>query len=247
MLNRTCIILFLFLFMAVFTSCKKKQESPPLSLQLIASYPVSIPECSGLSWYKNDQLLTVSDSLSHVYVISLTGQVIDTMAFDGGNLEGVTYHPKTQHIFVVEEKKKEVVELGSTGAELHRFKINVQNQLAKHGPEGIGIDTVANHLFVINEKFPGRMYTYSTMGALIDSTELTFAKDYSSIYFDAVANSIWILSDESQTVTRCSLSAIPQQTWQTGIEKGEGLVVDAGNRRMYIITDNQSRLYIFGY
>ena len=234
----------LFLLVIFLFSCSKEDKKNELVLQ--SSFPIAIPECSGLSLF-GEHFLTVSDSLSQVYVISRKGQVLDTMSFIGNNLEGVVYNPLNKHTYLVEENTNEVVELNATGMEVNRFSVNLQNLVVKHGLEGISMDLATNHLFLVSEMAPGFLIECTTSGEEIKRTSLTFAEDYSSVFFDELQQKIWILSDDSESVTRCDLNGSPEKTWHTNIKKGEGLVVDSQNNRIYIITDKVSSLFVFSY
>jgi uncharacterized protein YjiK len=234
----------LFLLVLFLFSCKKEKKEN--ELVLLASYPVAIPECSGLSFY-GQHLLTVSDSLSKVYVISKLGDVIDSLAFTGKNLEGVVYNPVNQHTYIVEENTNEVVDLDASGMEVNRFFVNVENLIKKHGLEGISINLSSNHLYLVSEMAPGLLIECSLAGEEIQRSDLAFAQDYSSVFFDEAQQKIWILSDDSKSVTRCDLNGNPEKTWLTNLKKGEGLVIDTQNNRIYIITDEVSILYVFSF
>ncbi|MCB2221597.1 MAG: SdiA-regulated domain-containing protein [Bacteroidetes bacterium] len=212
----------------------------------MASYPVDIPECSGLSFY-GEHLLTVSDSLSKVYMISKAGKVLDSMSFAGNNLEGVVYNPVNQHTYIVEENSNEVVEIDASGLEMNRFFVKLDNLIKKHGLEGISLDLSSGHLYLVSEMAPGLLIKCTLTGEEVKRTNLAFAQDYSSVFFDDVQQKIWILSEDSKTLTRCNLNGNPEKTWFTNIKKGEGLVIDVPNNRIYIITDEVSILYVFSF
>ena len=237
-------VITLSLLVVFLLSCKKDTQKQD-QLTLVASFPVIIPECSGLCEYVDNLFLTVSDSLSKVYAIDKQGTIMDSLTYEGQNLEGVTYVSVSGHIFIVEENTNEVVELDSLGNELNRFSIQVNNLIVKHGLEGITFDNVSNRLFLVSEKAPGLLIETSMAGAELSRHELSFAEDYSSIYFDHVLNKLWILSDDSGTLTCCDLNGNPEKTWLTNIKKGEGLVVDSPNNQIYIISDKASQLFVF--
>lgn len=237
--------IFLLLVM-LFSACKKNKEEEN-SLRIISTYNVVVPECSGLSYYKNDLFITVSDRLEKVYIISKTGQLIDSLAYKGQNPEGVFWDSKTDYIYVVEEKSKEVVELNAIGEELNRFEVVYNNLYEKQGLEGITLNPVNDHLYIVSEKAPGFLFEFTRDGEEIRRFELTFAKDYSSVYYDQNLNKLWILSDNSATLTRCDLQGSPEESWNTGIVKGEGVVVDSQSRIAYIISDTDGKLYQLSY
>lgn len=238
--------LFIFSFTFLLISCSEKNKDEYLHLNLISQYPVAVPGISDLSSYKNEnEFLTVSDTLGKVYVISVTGDVIRTLNYEGGDLEGVTYASIDSTIFVVEEKKKEIVKLDTNGNEILRLPVEVNNIFKKHGPEGISFNPANEHLYVVNEKFPSLLIEMTLSGEVVDTNRLTFAKDYSAVFYDPLDSSLWILSEASQLLAKCDLSGIPVLQFKTGVIKGESLIVDSGNSRIYIISESTSELYVF--
>jgi uncharacterized protein YjiK len=248
MRRHPCIFINLLLIIVLLASCKENNIDEYPLLNLVAQYPVDIPELSDLSPYKNaDEFLTVSDTTGKVYVISATGAVIRDINFDGNDLEGVTYVPLDSTIFVVEEKQKEILQLDTAGHEIRRFPVDLANVYEKHGPEGITYNPENGHLYVVSEKLPSLLIEMTMSGEVVDSYELNFAEDYSAVCYDHRDGSLWILSDESEIVAKCDLTGKPLKKYRTGIEKCEGLVVDSENARIYIVTDQVSVLYLFSY
>lgn len=234
------------ILLLLLVGCRKPEDPHGNNLILLAYYPLSISETSGLSYYdSDDRLLTVSDLTGKVYVISITGEVLDTLPFKGVDLEGVAFDKATSQIFVVDEKSNEVTELDTLGNEVNRFKVELDNILPKHGLEGITVNTDNGNLLLVSEKLPGLLIEVTKSGEEIARHTLNFAQDYSSLFFDPYLKNLWILSDESQSLTLCSLTGVRIKTWQTRLEKGEGLVIDSRNELIYIVTDNESGLYVF--
>jgi len=242
------ISLLIFSITFFLLSCSENNNDEYPLLNLVSQYPVNIPELSDLSSYNNaDEFLTVSDTLSKVYVISTTGDVIRTLNYDGNDLEGVAYVPVDSTIYALEENNKAIVKLDTNGNEILHFPVELNNIFEKHGPEGITFNPLNEHLYVVSEKLPSLLIEMTLAGEVVDSHELSFAKDYSAVNYDPRDGSLWILSDESEIVAKCDLSGIPVKKYRTGIPKCEGLVVDSENARIYIITDQISVLYIFSY
>ena len=239
----------LTLIVLFFTICKKQNNSDvPDKLSLIVSYQINIPEPSELSRFnQEDKFITISDNQNKVYIISNTGDVLRILDYTGDDLEGVAFDTLTSSIFVGEEKKKEIVQLDTNGFELNRFPIDINNSEKKHGPEGITYNPDNNHIYVVNEKLPAVLIEMTLAGEIVCKNKLSFAKDYSSIFYDHKDSTLWILSDESKTITKCDLFGNTIKTWSTGIDKGEGLIVDSKNSKIYIVSDKDSHLYIFSF
>lgn len=231
-----------------FISCKKDEPKVNEKLNLLAFFPLSIHETSGLSAFEGkNRFLTVSDTTGEVYVISDEGILEKTLPFNGGNLEGVCYDKDSSWIYLVDENKSKVICIDTMGNLKTDFEIVVDRLFDKHGLEGIAINKQKQRFYVINEQSPGRLYTLDLEGMKLDSTELNFAEDYSGLCYDAFQDQIWILSDQSKTLSRCSLKGEALQSWDTGVKNGEGLVVNSQAHLVYIVTDSQSSFYSFSY
>ncbi|HPE55537.1 MAG TPA: SdiA-regulated domain-containing protein [Bacteroidales bacterium] len=237
----------IFLILILYLGSCKKDTSDDFRLTLQSSYTMSVVEASGLSNYSNGHFLTISDTLEHVFVINEQGMVLDTLPYQGNNPEGVAWDANSNKIYIVEEKTNEVVILDEAGEEVNRFAVQVNNLYEKHGLEGITINNNNNHLFLVSEKSPSLLFEFSTDGAEINRWTLTFAKDYSSVFYDTYLNKLWILSDNSETLTRCDLTGKAEETWQTGITKAEGVVVDSQARLVYIVSDQTHKFYILSF
>lgn len=236
----------ILLVFCIIAACSKKDTPGPDRLVLISEHILTIPETSGLSFYDDpDRFLTVSDSLSRVYIITASGMTLDSLAYEGKNLEGVTYDHDNRRVFVAEENSNEVVVLDTAGIEISRFAIHVGNPVKNQGLEGITFNPSNGHLYIVSEKFPGRLYETTIEGNIIDSADLSFAKDYSALFFEPASAKLWVLSDESESLTRCSMSGVPERRWNTGVKDAEGVVVDGFAKRIYIVTDKDNRLLEF--
>ncbi|MBN1340120.1 MAG: SdiA-regulated domain-containing protein [Bacteroidales bacterium] len=237
--------IFFLLFLS-FTNCRKEDTPADNRLICLANHTLSIPETSGLSFFSGEErLLTVSDSLGRVYIISTDGIVLDSLSYEGENPEDLAWDSLNHRIFIVEENSNEVVVIDTTGNELSRFKIAVGNQITKHGLEGITCNAPGGHLYIVSEKFPGRLYKTTPDGSILDSNDLSFAKDYSAVYYEPGTAKLWILSDESKSLILCDLSGAPEKMWETGVNDAEGLIVDIVAKRIFIVTDGDSRLLQF--
>lgn len=243
-----CFLICFLLLIFILASCKDNNHDEYPLLNLVSQYPINIPGISDLSSYTNeDEFLMVNDTLCKVYVISTTGNIIRTLNYNGHDLEGVTYVPIDSSIFVVEEQKKEIVKMDTNGNEILRFPVEVNNLFVKHGPEGITYNSANEHLYLVNEKYPSLLIEMTLSGEIVDTSRLTFAKDYSAVFYDPLEGSLWILSEESQLLAKCDWSGNPVNRYKTGITKGEGLVVDSRQSRIYIISEHANSLFVFSY
>ncbi len=239
-------LLVLVAVVGLLASAAPGQETQLPELQLRKSLPVRVSEPSGLALDVSGQFLwTVSDSNNRVYKISLQGEVLDSLRFVGDDLEGVTVNPLTGTVFVVEERRRELVELDSLGNELRRAKIPVKQKKKNQGLEGVTCDPETGLLYVVNQKKPKRLVQLSQELLARAHSKLTFAKDYSGLDFDRDTGLLWVLSDASHTVTTCDLSGKPERSFRHEVKNAEGIAVDKKRGLLYLVSDSESELYVF--
>ncbi|MEL6649479.1 MAG: SdiA-regulated domain-containing protein [Bacteroidota bacterium] len=233
---------FLLLSILLWTACDRNQPDP-ISLNRSQSLTMAIDEPSGLA-LSNDQLLSVSDDDNRVYRINpTTGTIVAELTYKGDDLEGVVQNASDNNIWVVEETRQELVKLSNNGVPLDTFAIPFTQMVENHGLEGVAINPAAERLYLITEKDPGQLLVVDFNGNILENYALNFALDYSGISFDASQKELYILSDESQTITRCDLTGEKIETYLIDAVKGEGLAVDVANKRCYVVSDEASELY----
>jgi uncharacterized protein YjiK len=229
-------------------SCDKDDGPSVDKLTLVSQNELSVPEPSGLTFSSDKKsLYTVSDQSGKVYKLSLTGEILTTLSFVGDDLEGITIDPDNGQIWVVEERSRNVIKLNASGNELYRFQLKIEQNEDNSGLEGITINPNNQHLYILNEKNPGLLVEIDKNGALLRESELNFASDYSGIFYDEKEAILWIISDQSKTVNRCNLTGDLIQSYSIPISKAEGIVVDSNEKRVYIIRDDNAKLYAFEY
>lgn len=224
-------------------------------LTLIASYPLDISDPSGLSFsVDRNALWTVSDDRGGgIYRISFTGNILERLDYSGDDLEGITVNPVTRTIFVVEERLREVRELNKRGEILRIKTLDIPGENPNDGLEGITINPERDELYVVNEKNPMLFIRMALADlSVLDISEVNFfgiyaITDVSGVFFDEVNDEIWLLSDESAKIVVTDINLQPQRAYLTGLSKGEGLVVDVDQNRIYIVNDDSDELYVFQY
>jgi len=147
------IITISLLSLLVVTSCKKD------TVKIDKKTKLSIAEPSGLCFDINsNNLWTVSDDSGDVYKIDPTGKVIETIDFNGDDLEGVAIDPTGDYLYVVEEViekiGRRIVKIDMTGKVILSKVIDVPNN-ESDGLEGITINPKNGNVYVVNEKSPG--------------------------------------------------------------------------------------------
>ena len=240
----------IFISFLICLSCKTPETpevpDPPAKFELLNSYLLSIPEPSGLSIGTNgDQLWVVSDKSKKVYQLSITGDIIDSLSYKGDDLEGITYNKSDQTFWVVEEKYGSLLHLNREGSVLETFFPSLPQTEVDKGLEGISIDPQGGNLFVLIEDKPGTLIQFNLDGEIQKEVPLNFAKDYSGIFFDEENQNLWIISDQSESLSKCSIDGVVEESFDLGIPKAEGIAIDFDAKRIYIVSDSEEILYVF--
>ena len=89
----------------------------------------------------------------------------------------------------------------------------------------------------------GLLIKYSTSNDTKTQVKLNFALDYSGIYYNDRSNKLWIVSDESKTLTQCALNGAKIISYQLPISGVEGIVVNDEETIAYVVSDPNNKLY----
>jgi uncharacterized protein YjiK len=215
------------------------------NLWLIAKFPLAIPEPSGLALAADgESLWAVSDSNGHVYQISLQGEIL--RCFDTGlrDLEGITTIDAFT-LAVIAERDREIVVFGTDGSLLRRGKINLSGPLNK-GPEGLCYDEKSGEFLVINEHC-GSLIRLNRDFEELHRRPLKLARDYSSLSYETDTHELWVMSDRSQSINVLNKDFAIIDRFTTNIRQLEGLAIDKSSGRLYMISDPQAALFVFGF
>ncbi len=227
---------------------KETKKTHDTKLELIKAVKLEVKEPSGLCFTANkNAFYTVSDNSAKVNKLSLTGALIKTLSYEGEDLEGVTVDPNNGNVLVVEERRRELVKLDSNGKEIDRLHIAIEENSLNKGLEGVTYNAKNNHIYLLNEQNPGLLVELDVFGKIIKQTKLDFAIDYSGIFYEQSENVIWIISDKSKSITKCDLNGKKILSFKIKESKAEGIVVDANNRKIYIVLDGLDKLQVYSY
>jgi len=241
------LLLLLGVTFALLEGCSLTEPAPDESsarfLKPLHTYELTVAEPSGLSLNADNTFLwTVSDQTNHVYKMTLTGQVVDTLRYEGYDLEGITFDSARQVLWVAEEHSRELVKLDLKGNELERHRI--LEGFDNSGLEGLCIDREHN-FFTIKEKSPGLFLALNPDFSIKRQIELTFDDDNSGLWADTLQNRFWILSDQSQSFYLWSPDKGVIRQFKIPVKKPEGIAIDFQNALVYIVSDAESKLYVF--
>lgn len=210
-----------------------------------AVYAVNIPETSDLSFGSStDILYTVSDRTAKVYKITTQGKVLSELSYTGSDLEGVCY-VGNQFLYVAEERLRTIIKLDLQGNQLEQKAIPVEKNDENQGIEGISYAIFNQHFYILNEKNPALLIETDENLNVLKSYTLSFANDYSGICVDNVNQQLWIVSDESASITKCTMKGELIESYRIPVSNPEGIAFDPENNEVYVISDTEARLYLF--
>ena len=217
-------------------------DSIPIDDSIILdTYKMSIYEPSGLSYTADGKdFFTVSDR-GMIYKISHKGETIKQLAYEEEDFEGVTVDPINYHIYIVKERSGELVKLDYNGNKISSY--NIIGDSGNSGLEGVSYDSNNEIFYLLKEKNEGLLIKYSITKGKLFETRLQFAKDYSGIYFNNSTDNLWVVSDESKTLTKCSADGVKIKSYNIPISGIEGIVVNSQETEAYVVSDPNNKLY----
>jgi len=237
--------LSVFLFMVLMTiSCNKKGEEKSKTLTFSIAEEIQVPEPSGIDLtYDEEGFWIVSDEDSKVYLVDSWGKKVRNFDVNGKDLEGITVVDDST-LAVVLERTREVVILDTSGKELKRTSLDLEGEL-NSGLEGITYDRKEKKFYLLNEKKPQLLITLDKNLVELKRDTINFSKDVSGIFFDGNDNTLWILSDESQSIYKTDLSGNPIEEFKIKITQPEGITINKTRTKLYIVSDKTENLYVF--
>lgn len=239
----------LLLCVTLWGGCDKDDVAAPSGPSLVEIDTVElshVPEPSGLALDTDgSHLWTVSDQTGSLFRLTTGGSRVETLDIGGQDLEGIAVDPTDGTLFVVEEGLGQVLHLDRQGNLLETLTPNGLPDMGNTGLEGITIDPATGHLFLLKEMDPGLLVEMDRDGTVLAITELDFASDYSGLAFDAAAGQLLVISDLSANLTWCTTDGQPVKSFNTGLDKGEGIALDPTNSVFYAVSDSRETLSSF--
>ncbi|WP_196885860.1 SdiA-regulated domain-containing protein [Aureivirga sp. CE67] len=222
-------------------SCSMRMQS---DLKLLEVYDLEIKEPSGIS-ISSDQntLFIVSDNDGGIYETTLSGEVLSRIMLDVIDLEGVTFDKKENLFWIISENKRKLYAVNLEGEIVEKHKISGKQKHKNSGLEGICYNPNDDYLYMVNEASPKQLLQVSKKGEVENTMKLPFTKDVSGIFCDD-DNSFWIVSDESEALIHLSHDGTLLKEYELPIHQAEGVVI-SNDRKVYIVSDAENRLYEF--
>ncbi|MBT4333925.1 MAG: hypothetical protein HOK80_02655 [Candidatus Cloacimonetes bacterium] len=248
MRNLKYLLLILSLFAIVSCNTDDNSTEPEDQFSLVLDFEVglSFAEPSGLTYDPNTQTLwTVNDPPSNqIYNISLEGELLETLAFVGNDLEGIAYDISTNTLWIAEEELSDIVNVSLQGEELHREHLTLSQYYGGTGLEGLCLGS-SGEFYLLKERNPGFFIEVSQDFSTLTEIELSFADDYSGICYDSTRDGFWIVSDESEKLYLWDSTNGVREEYPLDIPKAEGIVYIAETNSFYIVSDSEQKLYKF--
>ncbi|MBT4034720.1 MAG: PKD domain-containing protein [Candidatus Marinimicrobia bacterium] len=217
------------------------------SLELMAIYSVRVDSPSGLTFGSNkSSLWTVSDKPGgRVYEIDTLGARIRSLNYNGNDLEGVSFDSRDSTLWMVDENLGQLIHLGSDG-DVMSYQ-NISSVGDGGGLEGISMDVSHSRIFMVKEKDFGALITIDELSLTHSLQQISFAPDYSSIFYIPSQDKLWVLSDEASNVYLVNLDGSFQNVYAIDMVQPEGLVYDEERQIFYIIDDTTEKLHKYKF
>ena len=230
-----------------FISCKKEEtpENQKLPAEFITTYKTKVPEPSDLTFsYDKKALWTVSDETNRAYLISFEGEILDEVQLKGKDPEGITVLNDSTFA-VVFERDRILAKYTLSGDEIFNKKFDEFKGELNAGFEGITLNPNNGHFYLVNEKYPRLFIELDSDLNVIKKNEITYAEDYSGIFYDETKNRLWIISDENNMIGQCDFDGNLLESFRVTVPQMEGIAVDHQSKRIFAISDITGELFVY--
>ncbi len=216
------------------------------SLELLTSVSISVDEPSGLTLGAgNTSLWTVSDRTGDVYQLDFSGQIMETINFNGGDLESICFDSRDSTFWIGRESSNSILHIDSVGnILLERLILGVSEG---SGLEGIDIDTENIRLYAIKEKDNSVLITLNDSLETLHYERIGFAPDFSGVCYSESMEKLWLLSHESASVYLADTTGSMISAYGINMNQPEGIVYDDESGLFYIVDDATERLNTYGF
>ncbi len=229
-------------------------------LKLLNSFPLDVSDPSGLSVdHTGNYFWTISDdSDGSIYKLDRMGRIVNELKVRGDDMEGITQHPVNRTLYVVEERKREIVQYDTLGNEIARYPVDVDVRSENDGLEGISINPATNHIFVVNEQNPRVLIELDVLRGFdrqeIRKTPMNFGApedagglDLSGLFFDTEDEVLWMVSDEARAVFVLDIRGRPLAAYHAGQPDLEGIAIIRDENRIFLVSDGHQQLFEYDY
>lgn len=240
-----CLLVGLVCIVGLLGCTSPSETGPqPETWTLDEEYDLDFPEPSGLAYDSGNRVLwAVSDSTGQIYKLSLTGETLATLPYQGVDPEGITLDQETSTLYVVEEETGEVVAVDMSGNEIDRFLLSSVGATTNTGLEGIAFKRSTQTLLALREKNPSTWVVIDLYGVEQTRRIVEFAEDYSGAAYSEGEEQLWVVSDDSKRIYRVSEWGDVLESFDSNVKKAEGIA--ALTDTLYVVSDSKDELYRF--
>jgi len=242
--SRLFTILLLGIIFTLFSCNNSDITSSTNSFTLLEEFTLQVSEPSGLSLGKNAKSLwTVCDAPDNkIYEMDLSGNIIQTLNYVGDDFEGIEYDSSKNVLWIVEERKYNLVEIALTGEKIDTKKIDfIGNKI--NGFEGVCVGN--DFYYIANEKLPTKILKLNSKFSIVSNFDLVGINDVSGLCYNDLTNQIWGISDESKLLFCFEENLGIIKKYELPFDKMEGLAIDFKKNLVYLVNDSQNKLYIY--
>lgn len=225
----------------------------PSSLRFVESHPLDISDPSGIDIDPlTHHLWIVSDEKNKgVYYVNRYGETLRDLSYRGDDLEGITYDHYHQYLWVVEERKREIVTLDLQGNVLERNFLDIPRNRANDGLEGITKDLENRIFYIVNQRNPQQLLSLDSNFEILSHYKEKDLKhlnleDLSGLFFHPIMKKLWIISSRSREIIIINPANLEVRTrFPLNIKKPEGVSVSTETNEVFIVCDEENKLYIY--
>ncbi len=118
------------------------------------------------------------------------------------------------------------------------------SQINGGGLEGLCLGN-SGEFYLLKENNPGLFIEVAANFTTIQETVLTFADDYSGIYYDTSRDAFWIISDESEKLFLWNGLDGVSLEFNLSAKKFEGIYFSEEDNKFYLVNDDQEKLFVY--
>ncbi len=213
-------------------------------LRLVSTHKLPFGEPSGIAYNEAENVFWIVSGIDQkIYKTGITGAVVKTLSYKGDDLEGISLDPSTKSLWIVEERKRELLQLDLEGNVLQRSLIPLPGKL-NSGLEGVAQNKMGT-IFLLNEKKPGKFVELNPDLTIKSQREIYFANDFSDMVYSAKENCFFILSDESGALYKWTKETGVIQKFGLPKTKYEGVAVNSTADKFFLVNDETNELSTF--
>ncbi|MDP3148844.1 MAG: SdiA-regulated domain-containing protein [Ignavibacteria bacterium] len=213
-------------------------------LRLVNTYKLSFGEPSGITYDEIENVLwIVSGADQKIYKTNTAGVVLKKLSYTGEDLEGIALDSSGKSLWIVEERKRELIQLDLDGSVLLKVSIPLPGK-SNSGLEGVAKNE-QNTIFLLNEKKPGKFVELNSDLTIKSQTEIYFADDFSDMVYSAKEKCFFVLSDENRALYKWTKETGVIQKFSLPKTKYEGVAVNSTADKFFLVNDETNELSIY--